>query len=56
MNSYIVFFVAICFLIFVSLRGSKTNYGIVSSEKFFSKEQTNWLRGIVIVGIAYSHY
>ena len=56
MNSYIVFFVAICFLIFVSLRGTKKNYGTVSAEKFFSKEQTNWLRGIAIVGIAYSHY
>lgn len=35
---------------------SKQSYPLVSSESFFSKSQTDWLRGIAIILIMYSHY
>lgn len=50
--SLLVLFVLVCKDFFVS----KQLYPSVTVESFFSKSQTDWLRGIAIILIMYSHY
>lgn len=56
MNSYIVLLFSILFLLFLTFKGIIKNYNSVTADNYFSMKQTNWLRGLAIIGIAYSHY
>ncbi|MEE1125889.1 MAG: acyltransferase [Acutalibacteraceae bacterium] len=48
----ITFFVITVF----SLIGTRKNIGKINENEFFSINQTNWLRGVAISWIAFSHY
>lgn len=54
MNIVIIF--PLLFLLFLVFKGTVKNYCSVTCEDYFSKQQTNWLRGIAIVMIVLSHY
>lgn len=56
MNSYVVLLFSMLFLLVMTLKGTKKQYAKISSESYFSRNQTNWLRGLATIGIAYSHY
>lgn len=56
MNSLMVLLFAAVLLLLLTVKGLKKEYKIVSQDSYFSVSQTDWLRGLAIVGIVYSHY
>lgn len=56
-NAYLIIGASLLILLVFSVLGVRKYCSTVnSSNNFFSKDQTNWLRGIAIVLIMYAHY
>ena len=55
-NPTVIFAVTFFVVTVFSLLGVRKSTGKVTEDNFFSINQTNWLRGIAIVWVAFSHY
>ena len=55
-NPTIIFVITFFVITIFSLCGTRKNIGEVKEDNFFSVNQTNRLRGIAIVWVAFSHY
>ena len=56
MNSLIILIFSAVLLFFLTVKGIKKEYRTITHDTYFSVSQTDWLRGLAIVGIVYSHY
>lgn len=56
MNEIIILGFSLVLLLFLFFKGFVKEYNTIDASTYFSKSQTDWLRGVAIVGIIYSHY
>lgn len=56
MSEIIILAFSLVLLLFLFLKGFVKEYNTIDVSTYFSKSQTDWLRGVAIVGIVYSHY
>jgi peptidoglycan/LPS O-acetylase OafA/YrhL len=48
--------IAFSLIFLFSLKGIKSSFGTITEQNFWNKTSTDWIRGIAIVFVMYSHY